>query len=284
MSPATVAEFYQCLLKELQTVYEFREASNITNIIFEDAFGIEDASRQNLMFNPEWHARFTMIKDALVQAMPWQYVIGEADFYGYKFKVNNAVLIPRPETEELVDLIVKNHQQTSKLKILDIGTGSGCIAICLQKKLKHASTTALDLSSKALQCAQENAERHQVTVLFQNRDILNKASWKKMPEYNLIVSNPPYILDEEQNLMPPQVLKYEPKEALYVTNNDPLQFYKIIADFSKEHLLESGKLYFEVNAFFGQEVVDMLHLKGFCAQLEQDFYGQDRIVHAYLKI
>jgi release factor glutamine methyltransferase len=284
MQLSTVKEYYHSLLQVLASIYDQREAFNIASIVFEDAFGLKDASGHEGLFNPNWHHQYETIKEALGQAMPWQYVLGEADFYGYKFKVNPSVLIPRPETEELVDLILKNHQQSACLNLLDIGTGSGCIAICLQKNLRTACTTAVDISLDALECAQDNAKRHQVELLFQSMDILNLDSWQKMPKYNLIVSNPPYILDEEQHLMPAQVLKYEPKEALYVTNNDPLQFYVSIAEFAQKHLLDNGSLYFEINAFYGQAVVEMLQTKGFVARLKKDFYGQDRIVHASLTI
>ncbi len=282
MPANTVKQLYTLMVEQLERIYERREAANIARIVFEDAFGVIIGLQQQRVLDTATTKRYYAVLEALNQSMPWQYVLGHADFYGYQFIVDASVLIPRPETEELVDLIIKTHQDHPNLKVLDIGTGSGCIAICLQDKLNAASVTAIDVSSKALECAAVNAQKYGLVVDFQCIDILKQANWEKLPKYNLIVSNPPYILQDEKHLMPPQVLNFEPKTALYVHHNDPLQFYKMIADFASVRLQANGKLYFEINAFYGQSVVEMLQQKGFSALLETDFQDNDRMVIAWL--
>lgn len=161
----------------------------------------------------------------MLDKRPWQYVVGQADFYGLKFKVNNKVLIPRAETEELVYAIIQKHKNEA-VQLLDIGTGSGCIAITLQKQLKNAAVTAVDVSTEALKVAKENASLNQVRLKFQQLDILDVATRQKMPQYHIIVSNPPYIQDTETVVMPTHVLAHEPHLALFVTNKDPYNFIR----------------------------------------------------------
>jgi len=273
-------DFFKLLSKDLETVYEAREAANIATFVFEDVFGIHQPVDIHQQLSEANQELFGTIHQRLMAGEPWQYVVGEADFYGLKFTVDKGVLIPRPETEELVHLIIKKHKkQVAPLSILDIGTGSGCIAITLQKSLSQASTTAVDLSVDALTVAKSNALKHDIPLQVEQINILDEESTKKMPQYHVIVSNPPYIKETEEHLMPHHVLAHEPTMALFVTNNDPLQFYNSIANFACQHLEASGCLYFEINEHYGQEVLELLETKGFVdCHLEQDIFGRDRIV------
>lgn len=273
-------DFYTLLAKELEAIYDPREANNIATFVFEDLFGVHQPIDTNQSFSKGEQEQFGVAYKRLLTGEPWQYIVGEADFYGFKFNVNNAVLIPRPETEELVHLIIQQHKKrTQPYTILDIGTGSGCIAVTLQKSLPEATVTAIDLSDKALAVAKSNAEKHAVSLQIEQIDILDEEATKKMPQYHIIVSNPPYIKETEEHLMPQHVLAHEPSMALFVTNDDPLQFYNSIANFACKHLKPAGYLYFEINEHYGKEVLEMLQNKGFVdCQLEQDMFGRDRIV------
>ena len=226
------------------------------------------------------------ITERLKQAEPIQYILEKSDFYGLEFKVNKNVLIPRPETEELVERIVKyvksNKADADKLNILDIGTGSGCIAITLASELPQAKVTAVDISEEALHVAQTNAQSNQVNITFKKVDILSNEAYASIPEaYDVIVSNPPYIMEKEKEAMHSNVLTHEPHLALFVPDHDPLRFYKAIARLAKEKLNKGGKLYFEINAQCGNETVAMLQEEGFeNVQLLQDIFGKNRITEA----
>ena len=209
---------------------------------------------------------------------PIQYIYGVAHFYKLKFKVNAHVLIPRPETEELIDLILK---QTSNhpLNIMDIGTGSGCIAISLASNLPNANVYAMDISEQALKIAQENAEMHQVKIQFLKQDVL---ILNELPEkFDIIVSNPPYVRELEKNEMHANVLNYEPKIALFVQDQDPLIFYRKIAALAFQHLNPNGLLGFEINQYLGDETVQVIQSVGFNnVKLIPDFLGQNRFIFA----
>ena len=204
---------------------------------------------------------------------PIQYIIGKADFFGLKFKVNEHTLIPRPETEELVQWICE-HEFTSAL---DIGTGSGCISIAL-KKNKDSEITAIDVSEPALLVAEENAKINEVEINFLLQDILKTTS---LPKVDVIISNPPYVLVKEKELMLANVLDKEPDLALFVPDNNPLLFYKKIADLSFTSLLKNGLLFFEINERFGKETVEMLSAIGFVdIELKKDINDKDRMIKA----
>jgi release factor glutamine methyltransferase len=214
----------------------------------------------------------------LEKDVPIQYVIGETEFYRLKFRVTTDVLIPRPETEELVDWIVKEAAK-GIISILDIGTGSGCIAISLAKHFPDAKVSAMDISSKALAVAEENARLNQVQVDFFQADILNDEIPDK--RWDVIVSNPPYVRDSEKEKMLANVVEHEPHTALFVADEDPLSFYRKIAEMAKTHLTPNGKLYFEINEAFGMEVIKLLETLGFKkVTLKKDFFGKDRMVGA----
>lgn len=211
---------------------------------------------------------------------PIQYVLGEAPFYGYVFSVNPSVLIPRPETEELVELICRRHAQEKGLQLLDIGTGSGCIAISLALCLPEAGVSALDVSAEALAVARKNAERLQADVQFFRTNILEEYP-EELPLLDVVVSNPPYVREMEKSLMKPNVMNWEPHTALFVKDADPLLFYRRIAELASEHLKEKGWLYFEINEAYGQQVAEMLGEFGFREVLVlQDLQGKDRMVQA----
>lgn len=223
--------------------------------------------------------KFNFAVKQLKQQRPIQYILGVADFYGLKFKVDEHVLIPRPETEELVDLIIREQKYKQELSVLDIGTGSGCIAVALKKNLFQAKVSALDISNEVLGIARQNAQSNQVDITFFQEDILN---WKpnKPEKYDCIVSNPPYICFSEKGDMHKNVLEHEPHLALFVPNDDPLLFYNSIADFALKYLQTGGKLYFEINASYGLKTRQMLERKGFKnPTIINDLNNKNRILH-----
>lgn len=209
---------------------------------------------------------------------PIQYIIGETEFYGLPFKVNKNVLIPRPETEELVEWILKHKKDNETLNILDIGTGSGCIAVSIAKHLKNASVYALDISEKALEVAKGNAQQNAVDVTFIHADILKTHTIQDL-KFDIIVSNPPYVREKEQRLMKPNVLENEPHLALFVKDDNALQFYKAITEFSVNNLVENGELLFEINEFLGNEMIRLLQKHNFSnIELKQDIFRKDRMI------
>lgn len=214
---------------------------------------------------------------------PIQYLIGTADFYGMAFKVTPSVLIPRPETAELAGRIIRDYEGQSP-RILDIGTGSGCIAIALAKHLPDSRVTAIDISPEALRVAGENARLHQTSVSFIQQDILRLDTGKSLREdarWDCIVSNPPYIMNREQADMEANVLENEPHLALFVPDDDPLLFYRAIARLGLERLAPDGRLYFEINAQKGLETVAMLRKEDYKdIELIADMYGKDRMIRA----
>jgi release factor glutamine methyltransferase len=219
--------------------------------------------------------------EALKKQVPIQYIIGETEFYGLIFKVNNSVLIPRPETEELVNWIVNDYKNESELKILDFGTGSGCIAISLAKFFPKAQIYAVDVSTEALKVAETNALKNNVNINFVEANILDIEILQE--KYDIMVSNPPYIREIEKELMQKNVVDNEPHLALFVKDNDPLIFYNKIADLAIHNLTKNGSLYFEINQYLGGKVTDLLQKKGFknCI-LKKDFYEVDRMIKATL--
>ncbi len=213
----------------------------------------------------------------LNQSEPLQYILGRTEFYGLPFDVNPSVLIPRPETEELVHLILSEHKNTNPLSILDIGTGSGCIAISLKKNLPHALVTALDVSEAALRTAKKNAVLNQAEIDFIQKDILTSTT--EIPKTSIIVSNPPYVTNAEKVLMHENVLGHEPSLALFVEDHDPLIFYRTITEKAREFLLPNGKLYFEINEQFGKETAALLMAAGFVnVKIMKDLHDKDRMV------
>ncbi len=214
---------------------------------------------------------------------PIQYILGKSHFGGMIFKVSLDVLIPRPETEELCNLIRTENsgKKYQEFSILDIGTGSGCIPVFLKRAFPYARVTAIDKMETALRMAGENAMNNNTEIRFLKADILDIQSWKALGQFDIIVSNPPYVLESERALMHRNVLEYEPYEALFVPDQDPLIFYRHIADFSWKSLLRPGCIYFEINEKYGVEVKSLLTAKGFeRVEIVKDFSGRERFVKA----
>ena len=275
----TFRDAFQQTIQNLTPIYGETEAKSMSRILFEDAFKVYDFTSSSL-FSAAQITELERTTQLLLQHQPLQYILGEADFYGLKFNVNSNVLIPRPETEELVYLILKTLKKTAipQPKVLDIGTGSGCIPVTLAKENKHLEVHALDVSTGALEVAKSNAKKNEVSVQFYEKNILDRATWADLPKFDIIVSNPPYIPHSERNLMPQNVLEFEPDLALFVENEEPLIFYETIADFALEKLNSSGYLFFECNEYNAPKVAEMLISKDFQnVELHEDMQGKARM-------
>ena len=279
-----VQQFKKYFISELSNSYPETEIQSFFNILIEFKLNlsrVELALQPMIEFNVTDLDFFQKALKGLKKQLPIQHIIGETEFYGLLFRVNKNVLIPRPETEELVNWIIEEHKRSSTLKILDIGTGSGCIAISLAKNLINAEVFALDVSSKALITSKLNAEINNVAIQFIEADILTLS---KLPNtFDIIVSNPPYVRELEKEQMQQNVLANEPHLALFVKDENPLLFYNAIADFAKNHLIKNGNLYFEINQYLGKQTIKLLQSKSFKnIQLKKDIFGADRMIKATL--
>ena len=271
---------------ELKNVYPKEEINFFFSLLAEEHLQM---NRVSIALNPKKEvdidtiSKFYLALNKLKKQIPIQYILGKTTFYQNPFIVNENVLIPRPETEELVNWIITDFKNTStKLEILDIGTGSGCIAISLAKELQ-SSVTSLDISKLALQIVKENAKLNNVSVTLMEKDILKNINFTLKYKLDIIVSNPPYVREMEKKQMQKNVLNNEPHLALFVKNENPLLFYDAIADFAKINLKPNGKLYFEINEFLGKETVKLLQQKGFNnVILKKDIYGKDRMISCVL--
>lgn len=275
-----VLDFKKQFFSELLKLYPKTEIQSFFNILVQYKLNlsrVELALKPSLEFNISDLDFFQKALINLKNQIPIQYIIGETEFYGLTFKVNNHVLIPRPETEELVDWILRDFNNSENIKILDIGTGSGCIAISLAKNLPNAEVYALDISSKALKIAKKNAEINNVKVQFIKEDIITLLKLPK--KFDIIVSNPPYVRELEKKQMQKNVLSNEPAIALFVKDDTPLLFYDKISELSKMYLTKNGSLYFEINQYLGTETVNLLKLKGFKnIELKKDLNEVDRMI------
>ncbi len=278
----TIKQAYQQFCTEIQKVYPLRETLSMARIVFEDEFGVTNFERVSTLEKAQMD-RLSEISDRLLKQEPLQYILGQADFYGLKFMVNENVLIPRPETEELVYWILEDLKVsplTAPIRLLDIGTGSGCIAITLKKKAPDLSVDALDYSKKALEVAKVNAAKNEVFLNFIEADILKKEDWIAK-QYSIIISNPPYIPNSEKDLMPLNVKEFEPGMALFVADDDPLIFYRTVTQFAKQNLAKNGKLFFEMNEFNAAKVHQILEQEGFGnIEIKKDLSGKDRMIMA----
>ncbi|RYD71234.1 MAG: peptide chain release factor N(5)-glutamine methyltransferase [Sphingobacteriales bacterium] len=282
----TVGKLFNELVGELEELYTPEEAINIMRIVFQEKLGLSrvDMALQNEQtIDDKSRKLIFQIAEKLIEGQPVQQLLGSVHFLTAKLRINKNVLIPRPETEELVDIIIKENREEEDLQILDIGTGSGCIAIALANGL-DSSVKALDISQPALELARINAIANNAAVDFLNLDILIEENWKKLKTFDIIVSNPPYVLETEKAHMHVNILNHEPHVALFVPEDDPLLFYEKISDMALKHLSKRGILYFEINARFGQETKRMLLDKGFAeVTLRKDMNGKDRFIKACLK-
>ena len=273
---------YYC--EQLCSNYDIDEANAMILMLFKHYFNID---RVRMTLEPELRLSESemlkihfAVKD-LLKNKPIQYVIGETEFCDLKFNVDENVLIPRPETSEMIYKIVNKttgQQDKSHCSILDVGTGSGCIAISLAKMLPGSKVYALDISEKALNIAKENAINNNVDVTFIHDDILTPT--QTLSKFDIIVSNPPYVRELEKAEMRDNVLKWEPHNALFVSDNDPLIFYRKILEFAKTHLNENGEVWFEINEFLGKEMTDLCLESGFSnVKIYKDFRGKDRFMN-----
>ncbi|TCK64719.1 release factor glutamine methyltransferase [Winogradskyella wandonensis] len=277
-------------IKELGDIYQKDEAESLFFLCLEHFCDIPriqlSLEREFTVTKAETESLFKTL-DVLKTERPIQYILGETEFFGLKFRVTEAVLIPRQETEELVDLIIKSAKTTS-IKILDIGTGSGCIAVSLAKYLPNAKVYALDVSHEALEIAKSNAKLNNVDIHFVEGNILDESSWDLNfgeLSFDIIVSNPPYVRYLEKEEIKPNVLNNEPHIALFVSDDNPLLFYNAITHFSKRFLKEHGTLYFEINQYLGKQTKQLLVESGFSEiELKKDINGNDRMLSCVKKI
>ena len=267
--------------KTIEPLYGSEEASSLFFMTLEHVSGISRINyfeRQQQDVTPDLETSIIKILSELSSGKPVQYVFGEAWFYRLKFKVGPAVLIPRDETEELVDMIInlEKKQANALRKLLDIGTGSGCIAIAIKKNLPQFDVSALDFSVTALEVAKANAKTNEVNVNFIHADIF---TYRSDIKYDVIVSNPPYVKEDEKPAMHQNVLQFEPHSALFVSNEDPLVFYRIIADFAMASLNDGGSLYYEINEYLGAETKALMISKGFkFVTIHKDLQQKDRML------
>ena len=290
-----VKQYRNYFNETLKTIYPITEIDSFFFLLLEEYLGFR---RVDIVLKSDFkitQENLNLLQSAtkqLEQEVPLQYVIGKTEFYGLPFVVNKHVLIPRPETEELVAWVVsessrfktfntstKQTTETKQLKILDIGTGSGCIPISLKKQLPFAKISAIDISKEALTVAKKNAVLNNVDIHFILQDILKTVALDQ--HYDIIISNPPYVRESEKKELKNNVLKNEPHVALFVENDNPLIFYSKIAELAKKYLNKNGLLFFEINQYLGTETIDLVNKKGLKnIQLKKDMFGNDRIIVA----
>ena len=290
-----VKQYRNYFNETLKTIYPITEIDSFFFLLLEEYLGfrrVDIVLKSDFKISQETLNLLQSATKQLEQEVPLQYIIGKTEFYGLPFVVNKHVLIPRPETEELVAWVVsessrfktfntstKQTTETKQLKILDIGTGSGCIPISLKKQLPFAKISAIDISEEALSVAKKNAVLNNVDIHFILQDILKTVALDQ--HYDIIISNPPYVRELEKKELKNNVLKNEPHVALFVENDNPLIFYAKIAELAKKYLNKNGLLFFEINQYLGTETIDLVNKKGLKnIQLKKDMFGNDRIIVA----
>ncbi|AXB58908.1 peptide chain release factor N(5)-glutamine methyltransferase [Flavobacterium fluviale] len=278
-----IKQYRTQFIKELSPFYDAYEAESFFYLILEEKHKLRQidlALNHELTFEENDFVIWDELVRQLKKEVPIQYLLGKTNFYGLDFEVNENVLIPRPETEELVEWIINensNPDKSKKIKILDIGTGSGCIAISLAKNLPNAAVFGIDVSKKAIETAKRNAVKNNVDVTFVLLDILETEELRC--NFDIIVSNPPYVRNLEKEEIKKNVLDYEPHLALFVEDNDALIFYRKIASLAQKRLFEKGKLYFEINQYLGKEMIELLENMDFKnVELRKDIYDNDRMI------
>lgn len=290
-----VKQYRNYFNETLKTIYPITEIDSFFFLLLEEYLGfrrVDIVLKSDFKITQETLNLLQSATKQLEQEVPLQYIIGKTEFYGLPFVVNKHVLIPRPETEELVACVVsessrvktfntstKQTTETKQLKILDIGTGSGCIPVSLKKQLPFAKISAIDISKEALSVAKKNAVLNNVDIHFILQDILKTVALDQ--QYDIIISNPPYVRELEKKELKNNVLKNEPHLALFVENDNPLIFYAKIAELAKKYLNKNGLLFFEINQYLGTETIDLVNKKGLKnIQLKKDMFGNDRIIVA----
>lgn len=283
----TTSEAYKDFNNHLKKIYPAGEAAAITDLVFDNITGLPKwkfrESKEEI--SQEKENDLAMKLKELLLNKPVQYVLGESWFFKRKFIVNEYVLIPRPETEELIEWIINDHKHSVSekfLNILEIGSGSGCIPISINLEMPGSIVTSLEVSDEALTVAKRNAENLNAKIDFMQLDFLNENNWKALGDYDIIVSNPPYIPFQQFAEMPKNVTDFEPAVALFVDNNDPFIFYKKIALFAASNLNKNGNIYVELNEKYAEEVALIFKSQSFTAEIKKDFYGKERMIRAKL--
>jgi release factor glutamine methyltransferase len=280
----TLAQLQRHCTAALEGLYEHREARNITQLLLEHVSGY--SASQIAVNGPEpanaaVESNVQAALERLLTGEPVQYVLEEAWFYGRPFYVNRHVLIPRPETEELAERVLQLCAQQTGLHVLDVGTGSGCIPVTLALQLSAARIHAMDISTNALEVAAKNAARHGAAVHFFQMDFTDTAAWEGLPQYHVIVSNPPYIPLSGKTAMQPNVVNYEPHTALFVPDEQPLLFYELLARFGRHHVLPGGFIACEIHEDLGTAVTAVFETAGYGhVQAHRDMQGKERMVVA----
>jgi len=288
-----IKDYRAQFIQKLSPIYDSGEAESFFYLILEEKKQlkrIDLALNPDLTFSNDEIQLWNSILEQLKKEIPIQYLLGKTSFYGLDFEVNPAVLIPRPETEELVEWIISYnqiHKSTNPLRVLDVGTGSGCIAISLANNIPNAQVFAIDVSETALSTAKKNAEINEVNVTFIQKNILEVVSLSAVEglnhKFDIMVSNPPYVRELEKQEIKKNVLDNEPHLALFVEDNDALLFYKKIAELAQKSLSQNGKLFFEINQYLGKEMIDLLEKMNFKnIELRKDIYGNDRMIKVEL--
>ncbi|MGA1226533.1 MAG: peptide chain release factor N(5)-glutamine methyltransferase [Tamlana sp.] len=278
----TLKDIQNIFHKELGNIYVKEEISSFFFILMDNYYQL---SRLEFAINPNFklnnYQNIIYALELLKKHKPIQYIIGETEFYGLPFQVTEDVLIPRPETEELVKWVIKNANYNEPIHILDVGTGSGCIAIALAKNLPNAKIYALDVSADALKIAKQNAELNNVKIEFFKADILKIKKINNL-NFDVIVSNPPYVREQEKELMKPNVLENEPHLALFVKDSNPLLFYEAISQFTVDNLSKKGMLFFEINEYLGRDMIALMKAHFSNIELKQDIFKKDRMIKGIL--
>jgi release factor glutamine methyltransferase len=277
----------QSLITALDGLYEDREAASIAAMVMEFVTGKSKMDRwlqKNEPLSIENLNCLENYSNELLTGKPVQYVLGEAWFTGLCLTVNEHTLIPRPETEELVNLCASwataNRNNHAPLKILEVGTGSGCIAIALQQKMPAAIITAIDISAEAIEVATINAAKYNAPIQFKTLDFLDESNWPELGSYDIIISNPPYIAEIEKESMAGHVIDFEPHTALFVRDNDPLIFYSAIAKFGKKYLHKEGAVFVEINQALGIQTQNVFEQNNYTTLLKKDLFENDRMIVA----
>ena len=284
----TTNELYNHFLDRLKNIYEEREADNITDWVFENVMNLKKWERREDVreLNTQQTSQLKQHLDELLQHKPVQYVLNEAWFYKMKFYVNEDVLIPRPETEELVEWIIHDvrgrmfNPSPGKFNILDIGTGTGCIAISLKKELVNINVKAIDVSQKALAIADKNAQDLNAKIDFINLNFLDEEQWGELRVYDIIVSNPPYIPEDQKASLSKNVTDFEPAIALFVHDSEPFIFYEKIAKFAQSHLKAKGRVFVEIHENYSNKIEQVFKDYNFKTEIKKDIYGKERMIKA----
>ena len=281
----TIEEANRLIITSLNELYDEREAASISSLVMERLTGMPKNLRvlhKTDEFNVKQRDSFQYYLKELMTYRPVQYILGEACFGPLPFYVDENVLIPRPETEELADWLLKdNAGRGPGLSVLDIGTGSGCIPVYLKKKRMDFVVMAMDVSEAALEIAKKNSRIHHAEIEFFLFDIRDRGQWGNISSLNLVISNPPYIPEKQKQVVEKHVKDFEPSLALFVPDEDPILFYKIIGEFAMQKLLPGGALFLEIHHDYASDIMEWYRKNGFSLELKKDFSGNNRMIKAW---